>query len=230
MGSFEILDRGAGEQARLYLASPGPSDAAPGRAGVVVLHPWWGLNGDVIAYCDRLASAGFTVAAPDLFDGKVAATIEDADALSNAADEAVVGQIVLAAVDRLSQRLGPDRPVAVLGFSFGAAWAIWAPTKRPALRATVVYYGTWAGSILNGTTVPVLGHFAETDPYETPERVSEFEKGLADAGREAATYQYPGTSHWFAEPSRPEYRREAAELAFERTTSFLESHLGRPVS
>jgi dienelactone hydrolase len=36
---------------------------------------------------------------------------------------------------------------------------------------------------------------------------------------------YPGTGHWFAEPSRDAYRPDAAELAFERTVGFLREHL-----
>ena len=36
-------------------------ERATGGPGVVVLHPWWGLNDDVISYADRLAATGFLV-------------------------------------------------------------------------------------------------------------------------------------------------------------------------
>jgi carboxymethylenebutenolidase len=192
------------------------------RAGVVVLHPWWGLNDDVIAYADRLAAAGYAIVAPDMFGGQIATEIEDADRLSGTMDEETGKTITLAAVDRLAERLPPGAPLAALGFSFGAAWAIWAPIERGRVVATVVYYGTWTGTVLGKAHVPVLGHFAEDDPYETAETVAEFEQGLRDAGREATIHRYPGAGHWFAEPSRDAYRPEAAELAFERTIAFLE--------
>ena len=220
MGGFETIEAG-GTTARLYTAG----DVGHGAPGVVILHAWWGLNDDVITYADRMAAAGFAVAAPDLFDGKIATTIDDADRLSSDADEGSCETIVAAAVDRLAERLGPDAPLAAVGFSFGAAWAIWAPTERDRVRATVVYYGTWVDSVLGRATVPVLGHFAEDDPYETAETVTEFEQGLRDAGREAIIQRYPGTGHWFAEPSRDAYRPEDAELAFERTVAFLRQHL-----
>jgi carboxymethylenebutenolidase len=218
VGKFETIEAG-GTSSRLYAAG----DLSVGKPGVVLLHAWWGLNDDLVAYADRLAAAGFAVVAPDLFGGKVASTIEEAERLSGAAEanEAAIQAIVLGTVDQLADRLGPAAKLAALGFSFGAAWAIWAPTQRDRLLATVVYYGTWVGPVLGRATTPVLGHFAEDDPNESAETVSEFEQGLRDAGREATIHRYPGTGHWFAEPSRDAYRPEAAELAFERTVAFL---------
>lgn len=203
-------------------------DFAPGAPGVVVFHAWWGLNQDVVAYVDRLAAAGFAVVAPDLFGGQVASTVEEAERLAGSSDETAVDAIALAAVDRLADRLGPTAKLAVLGFSYGAALAISTPTERDRLAASVVYYGTYTGSILTRARVPVLGHFAETDPYETDEGVAEFEEGLRSAGRDVVIHRYPGTGHWFAEPSRDAYRAEAADLAFERTVAFLGRHLGSP--
>jgi len=220
MGTFETVDAG-GATARTYMTG----GADPGTPGVIVLHPWWGLNEDVIAYADRLAAEGYAVMAPDMFGGEVATAVDDADRLSSEMSEAVGEAITLAAVDALGERLGPGVPLAALGFSFGAAWAIWAPTQRDRVLATIVYYGTWVDSVLGRAKVPVLGHFAEDDPYETAETVTEFEQGLRDAGREATIHRYPGTGHWFAEPSRDAYQPEAAELAFERTVAFLRDGL-----
>jgi carboxymethylenebutenolidase len=212
----------AGDQpARAHVRIP---DGA--GAGVVVLHPWWGLNADVIAYADRLAGAGFAVLAPDMFSGKVTAEIDEAEKLAGEGDK-VADTIAFAAVDELDRRLGGDAPLGVLGFSFGAAYALWAPSERPRLSATVVYYGTYTDDFLKRSTAPVLGHFAENDPYESAEGVAELEAALRDAGREVELHTYPGTGHWFAEPSRDAYRPEAAELAFERTVAFLRGRLLR---
>jgi carboxymethylenebutenolidase len=218
MGQFSTFEA-LGRPAREYVASNPGSDAA----GVVVLHPWWGLNDDVIAYADRLAAAGFAVVAPDLFDGQVASTIEDAERLASSGDASLeaLNAIVLASIDRLAVRLGPASKLAALGFSFGAHWAMWAPTERDRVLASVVYYGSTGGGVLKRSTAPVLGHFAETDPYETEEGVAEFEATLRSAGREVTIHRYPGTGHWFAEPSQDAYRPEAADLAFNRTVEFL---------
>ena len=220
MGSFETIDVAA-TSARLYAAGV---DHA-GTPGVLILHPWWGLNDDVISYADRLADNGFAAVAPDLFGGQVATTIEEAERLARGADEEAGNAIVLATLDRLTERLGTTSKLAAIGFSFGAHWAMWSPVERDQVVASVLYYGTTGGSVLTDASVPVLGHFAETDPYETAEWVAEFEETLRSAGRDVVIHRYPGTGHWFAEPSRDTYRPEAAELAFERTVAFLRNHL-----
>jgi carboxymethylenebutenolidase len=216
MGKFETIEAGD-TTTRLYVAG----DVEPGAPGVVAFHAWWGLNDDVVGYADRLVAAGFAVVVPDMFGGQVASTIEEADRLSGSADEAACDAIALAAVDQLADRLGPEAKLAALGFSFGAAWAMWSPAERERLVASVVYYGSISGPSLSRSSVPVLGHFAETDPYESDEGIAEFEATLRSAGRDVVIHRYPGTGHWFAEPSRDAYRPDAADLAFERTVAFL---------
>jgi carboxymethylenebutenolidase len=204
------------------------SHTASRSAGVIVLHPWWGLNADILAFADRLAASGFTVAAPDLFDGKVATSVEEAERLSAAAEEDsdALGEQVLGSVDALLERIG-DRSarLGVVGFSFGAGWALWLPSKRPECVATVVYYGTLEGPSLTRATAHVLGHFAENDQFEPSEAISALEGTLHGAGRDAQLITYPGTGHWFAEPSNAAYVADAAELAFERTVEFLKRQL-----
>jgi carboxymethylenebutenolidase len=222
MGEFETLTVG-GTSTRQYVAGI----AGPPTPGVVLLHAWWGLNDDVAAYADRLADAGFAVVAPDLYgDGHVATTIEDAERSAQAADgdADAVDAIVLAAIDRLTERLGPGARLAAVGFSFGAHWTMWAPTQRDQVVASVIYYGT-TGDGLTEASAPVIGHFAEDDPYESTEWVDEFGAILRSAGREVAIHRYPDTGHWFAEPTRDAYRPEAADLAFERTVAFLRKQL-----
>jgi carboxymethylenebutenolidase len=220
---FETIEAG-GVTSRVYASG----DARAGAPGVVVFHPWWGLNDDVVAYADRLAAAGFGAAAPDLYGGPVASTIEEAERLSDSIDEAAADAIALATVDRLADRLGPTAKLAAVGFSLGGAWSMWSPAERDRLVASVVYYGSIEGPSLTRASVPVLGHFAETDPYESEDGIAAFESTLRSAGRDVVIHRYPGTGHWFAEPSRDAYRAEAADLAFERTISFLARNLGRP--
>jgi carboxymethylenebutenolidase len=219
MGRFEDLEAGALHR-RQYVAD---GDEGP---GVVVFHPWWGLNGDVLAFVDRLAASGFRVAAPDLFGGRVATTVEEAERLAQEAEQAddELEAIARAALDGLAARVGDGR-IGTLGFSFGAAWALWVGAERPAVAATVVYYGTMLGPSLARGSAPVLGHFAADDPFEPPESVDAFVAALREAGRSVEIHRYAGTGHWFCEPSQDAYVSADAELAFERTVAFLRGNL-----
>jgi carboxymethylenebutenolidase len=208
-----------GESARLYACGPGGP-----ATRVVVFHPWWGLNDDVIAYADRLATAGFSVVAPDLVRGRIASTIEEAEDLATSKDDKHADAVALAAIDRLAGT-GSAARVGVVGFSMGAAWALWCAAQRPAVAASVAYYGSMQGPSLARATVPVLGHFAEADPYEPDEAVEAFERTLREAGRSVVIHRYAGTGHWFAEPSRDAWRPDGANLAFDRTVKFLRENV-----
>ena len=222
MGAWQTIEVD-GRAVRCHVAGP----TAPGTPGVLLVNARWGLNDDLRAYADRLATDGFVVLAPDLYGGTVVDTVDEAERMSGSLDEAASDAIALAALDSLTGRLGPGARVATMGFSLGVPWAIWAPAERPgAVRGSVVYYGTVGGPVLARSDVPVLGHFAADDPYEPEESVTAFETALRDAGRDVTIHRYPGTGHWFAEPSRDAYRADAAELAHARTLAFLRARLG----
>ena len=207
----------AGQRVRAYVADTAAADSP----GVVVFHAWWGLNDDVTAFADRLAEAGFFAIAPDLYGGAVTAEVDEAKRLTGTVDEEHGNAIALAAVERLARRPGASPAIGAVGFSFGAHWAVWTPSQHDGSGPSVVYYGTTGGPVLAQRGGPVLGHFAEDDPFEGPEDIAAFEEGLREGGRLTTIHLYPDTGHWFAEPSRDAYRKEAADLAFERTVEFL---------
>ncbi len=95
--------------------------------GVLVLHAWWGLNDTIKALCTRLSEAGFVAFAPDLYHGKVAATIPEAEVLSKALDANFLQARaeVVEATHFLNERAGStDRGLAAIGFSLGASYAL----------------------------------------------------------------------------------------------------------
>lgn len=223
MGSW--LDDGPGGN-RAYLATPERGNGA----GILVLHAWWGLTPDFTAICDRLAANGFVALAPDLYpDGATAQTISEAEELRDALDESgdeTDGVIQQAAEQLLDLPGVTGARIGVIGFSLGAYWALQLSQSRPELvDAAVTVYGTDDGDYRTATAA-YLGHFAENDDYEPLDLVRTLETRIRAAGREATFYTYPGTSHWFFEPSRGDvYNAEAAELVWERTLAFLKEQL-----
>lgn len=207
-----------------YLAVPSSGKGSP----VLVLHAWWGLNDTIKAFCKRLAEAGFVAFAPDLYHGKVADTIEDAEALGSALDanfHQAKAEIAEAA-RFLNERAGDGgearRGLAVVGFSLGVYYALDLAAAHPELiHSVVIFYGSGDGDYSNSRAA-YLGHFAEEDEYEPRANVEALEESLRRAGRPVTFHYYPGTGHWFFEPDRVDaYNEAAAKLAWERTLAFL---------
>lgn len=226
------------------LATPGGGDTAPASTprmasgylassasgpapGILALHAWWGLNDTFRAVADRLAAEGFCALAPDIFgDGSVVTTVEEAQARIEALDEVGAEQAILGAIARLQAEPGvAGGPLGVIGFSMGAAFAMWVSARAPdVIRATVAVYGS-GGSGSGRSAVQV--HAAQDDAWQPEEETAEMEAELRTAGREVESFRYPGTRHWFLEPDRPEYDPDATALAWSRIVPFLRTRLTR---
>jgi carboxymethylenebutenolidase len=193
--------------------------------GVLVLHAWWGLNPFIRTLCDRLAREGFVVLAPDLYHGRIASTIEEAESRMSGLKWEMVQSEVLRAVDKL-RSLSATKSVGVVGLSLGASWSLWLSCTRPeAVSAVVTFYG--AETLNYGEARAAFQcHFAAEDPYVLPDGRQHFEDRLRSSGRQFEIHDYPGTHHWFFEEDRPEaYDKGAASLAWRRTLGFLRDHL-----
>jgi len=216
----EIKLEANGKQHNAYLVSP-----ASGGPGVLVLPSWFGLKPYFKEVCDRLAQEGYTALGLDYYDGRIGTTIEEAQVLQEQveSDPESMGAMVKAAKDHLAS-LQRDRPVAIVGFSMGTDWAVISAANEPGVAAIVLFYGGWIGDFSNMKS-KVLGHYAETDKYQPPQRTNGMVENMKAAGVDVTIYTYPGTAHWFMEEDRPEYNPSAASLAWERTVAFLKQSL-----
>ena len=204
-----------------FLAIP-PAGKGP---GVLVLHAWWGLNDTVKAFCTRLAESGFIAVAPDLYHGKVADNIADAETLVKALNsnhrqaETEIADATMFLNDRVGQA---DRGLAVIGFSLGANYALDLAAADPEhIRSVVLFYGT-GGDDFSHSRAAYLGHFAENDEFEPQAGVDDLEESLRRAGRPVTFHTYKGTGHWFFGSDRWQaYNQAAAGLAWGRTLAFL---------
>jgi carboxymethylenebutenolidase len=195
--------------------------------GVIVLHAWWGLNDFFKELCDRLAQAGFVALAPDLYAGKLASSIPEAEQLISELNGPEAEATIIGALDYLRQHAPVQgQKLGAIGFSLGAAYALWLSTVKPQdVGAVVVFYGTGEADFKLAQAA-YLGHYAETDEWESPEYILQVEANLRAAGREVTFHTYPGTGHWFFESNRPDaYNADAARLAWDRTIAFLKSRL-----
>ena len=209
-----------GQPASGYLAIPAQSNAP----GVLVLHAWWGLNPFFERLCDRLALEGFVAFAPDLNSGKIGKTVDEAKQIMSESDSERKQEVAAASVDYLRSR--PEvrkEPLAMIGFSMGAAWALELASEFPAeIGKVILFYGV-NNPDFSKIKAEIIGHFSDVDEWEPLDGIQAMELGMHAAGLNPTFHIYPDKSHWFFEKDRPEYDSEAAEIAWQRTIDFLHS-------
>jgi carboxymethylenebutenolidase len=215
----EIELEANGKPVRAYLAS------SNGGPGVLVLPSWFGLKPFFREVCDRLAQSGYTALGLDYYNGQVGRTVEEAQVLQEGveSDMDAMSAVVRSAKDHLLS-LQSGRPIGIVGFSMGTDWAVMTAASEPAVAATVLFYGSYTDDFSHMKS-RVLGHYAEHDQYQSPQRTKSMVDALKAAGVDVTTYDYPGTAHWFMEEDRPEYDPAAATLAWDRTHKFLKESL-----
>jgi len=192
-------------------------------SGVLLFHAWWGLKPFFKQTCNRIAEQGFTVLAPDLMDGKIAKTIDEAKELINNMDEEFTGDIVNAAKDHL--RGITKGKIGTIGFSMGGGWALDVASHfSNQVGAVVLYYGNGEADY-GKIASKVMGHFSDADEWEPMEYVNNTFDELKKASVDCTMHIYPDAAHWFMEDDRPEYDPQAAKLAWERTYKFLKENL-----
>lgn len=192
-----------GSTARGYIARP-PAGRGP---GVLVIQEWWGLSPDLVKVADRLAAAGFTALAPDLFHGEVA-THDEMDKAARLMSEMPpdrAARDMSGAVDFLLADAGATGDgIGVVGFCMGGMLTFLVAANRgDAVKAAVPFYGFPTGDAepdWSGLTAVVRGHMAENDDFFGPEAAAALESKLRGLGKDVTLTMHPGTGHAFMGP------------------------------
>lgn len=208
-----------------YLSLP-PGAKTPVPA-VVVIHEWWGLNGHIKHWADRLAADGYAALAVDLYGTKVATTPDEAMALMKSVDNEAARKTLGAAHRFLAEdpRIAANKR-GVIGWCFGGGWSLQHALSTPDLDAAVVYYGRLVDDpqALSSISAPVLGVFGNLDEGIPPASVDAFEGAMKEAGRPLKVLRFDAP-HAFANPSSKRYREEAAASAWTEVRAFLAENL-----
>ncbi|MCH8865571.1 MAG: dienelactone hydrolase family protein [Proteobacteria bacterium] len=206
-----------------------PSDMVEPLPAIIVIHEWWGLNDNVRAMADRLASEGYIVLAVDLYAGKTATNAEVARhmMLSVVENSAAAVHNIRRAYAFVSETAGAPS-IGSLGWCFGGGWSLNMAMLFPDdLDATVIYYGqiTDDEEKLRPINVPILGLFGADDTGISVQSVRRFEEALERLRKKYEIHIYPGVGHAFANPSGNNYNAEAADDAWMRTLEFFGRNL-----
>lgn len=215
-----------GHNARGYLATP----ASGSGPGVIVLQEWWGLVPQIKAVCDRLAEAGFTALAPDLYHGEMAehTEMDKAGELMTNLPPDRAAKDMLGAIDvLLAHDACASDTVGVTGFCMGGLLTLrLCALGGSKISVAAPFYGAPLGDDSidwSGVEAKIEGHFAEVDDFFPPEACEALAQQLRDAGKDCVFHVYPGTGHGFTNEENPmgAWNAEATELAWGRAVALL---------
>lgn len=193
--------------------------------GLVLIHEWWGLTSHVRTQVRRFAEVGFYVIAPDLYDGKIARTAEEALALSQALGDA--GPVrVNAAISALKTHNRCNGKIAVIGFQMGGEMAYHAALHHTDLRAAVVFYGKPDDFLpmMPADETPILAFYGDQDPAAPPDVLKHVREALAAAPGHGEVVVYPGATSEFFDDEGANFLPNSASDAWSRTLDFLTIH------
>ncbi len=187
-------------------------------AEVILFHHAQGLTPGVVAFADELRRAGHTVHAPDLYDGRTFATLDDGIAYAQEVGFDALLERGVRTADPLPQEL------VYAGFSLGVMPAQKLAQTRPGARGALLLHACLPSSEF-GTSwpanVPVQIHAADGDPFFVEDGDLEAARALAESAENAELFLYPGEQHLFADSRLPSYDADAAALLTRRVLDFL---------
>ena len=188
-------------------------------AELLLFHHAHGLTAGVLSFADELRAAGHVVHAPDLYDGKTFADLDDGVGYAREVGFDTIGERGRLAAE------GLPNEIVYAGFSLGAMPAQMLAQTRSGAKGALLFHSAIPPTEFGGPWpqgVPLQIHLMEADEWAL--------EGDLDAAREldetvesAELFLYPGDRHLFADNSLPDYDESAATLLKQRVLSFLDN-------
>jgi dienelactone hydrolase len=187
-------------------------------AEVLLFHHALGLTAGCVAIADDLRAAGHVVHAPDLYDGRTFAAMDEGVEYAQQ-----VGFDTILERGRLAAGSLPNELVYA-GISLGVLPAQLLAQTRPGAKGLLAvsacippeeFGGPWPAG------VPVQIHMMDADPIVVHEGDLDAARRLAQTVEDSELFLYPGDRHLFADRSLPAHSEDAAALLKERVLGFL---------
>ncbi|GFS24763.1 protein usf-like [Elysia marginata] len=205
-------------------------DVSHATAAIIVMQEWWGMNEHILGTAGQIAErSGLVTLVPDIYRGKVATDRETAGHYSADLDWRGAVADVDACAKFLKQK--GCKKVGMTGFCQGGAMTIAVVACCDIIDAAVPFYGIPNKSRLdvdlNNIKCPLQCHFGEEDEVvglSSPADYTALKSKLTELNKQFEFYTYKA-GHGFANATRPNFNKDAAELSFSRMYSFFEKHL-----
>jgi len=196
------------------------------KGGLVVIQEIFGVNHHIRAMCDRFAAIGYTAIAPQVFDRFVRDFESGYSPDEIAHARSYLGNLnfdlMMKDIEASVANLKGVGPIGIVGYCMGGTADFLAACRVNGLSAAVAYYGGMIGKFADEKPkCPLQMHFGEKDEGIPMSTVEEIKKKQP----QAETYTYPDAPHGFDCDERASFRKEASDLAWQRTTEFLAKNL-----
>ena len=214
-----------------YVVTP---DSAVKTPAVVLASAVHGVDADIRAIADELASHGYIAAAPDLFWRTIPGPLGRDDDRTKERSQPRLQRIregeadmadTLAEVRKLSQFNGR---AAAMGFCYGGPYAILGP-KRLGYDAGISCHGTQMIDFMNeleGVTQPVCIIWGDRD-HAAPPEVQEAYRKVPARMKNVEVHIFPGVLHGYMMRSNPKaFDQKTYDFTMERTLAILDGLRG----
>jgi dienelactone hydrolase len=188
-------------------------------ATVALFHSALGVRPGVDDAAELLRSRGHEVRVVDQYAGRVFDDYETA--------MAYVEEVGFPALMAKALELTADLPdgFVTAGFSNGGGMAEFVAGSRP-VSGVLMLSGALDPAEIGLTWprgVPAQIHYTVDDPFRSQEGIDAVVAAAEAAGAAVEIFDYPGSGHLFADPSKAdEYQPAEAALMWERVTGFLD--------
>lgn len=207
------------------------------RPGVLVVHEWWGHNEFARDQAEKLAAAGYTAFALDMYgEGKVTDHPQEAQAFMKEAtgDPEAMQARFAAALKQLRghSTVDGDR-IAAQGYCFGGAVVLNMARLGMDLDGVVSYHGSLGSPISpepGDISARIQVYTGGADQMVPADQVGEFVTSMQEAEADFAVTSFPGARHSFMNPGADAiadehdmpvgYNQAAAERSWEGTMQF----------
>lgn len=219
--------------------------AMPEGAGpfpiVLVVEEIFGVHDYIKDICRRLAKAGYTAVAPELFarQGDVSKMTDVQEivreVVSKTPDAQVMGDLDATAAWAASEAKGDAGRIGITGWCRGGR-TVWLYAAHSAnLKAGVAWYGNFGGTrsaiqpktaadVIADIRAPILGLYGAADTGIPVADVDKAREAAKAAGKDVEIVVFPDAPHGFHADYRPSYRKGPAEDGWGRMLSWFRQH------
>jgi carboxymethylenebutenolidase len=193
--------------------------------GLVVVQEIFGVNAHMRLVAERLASFGYRVLAPAMFDraepgtelGYTQADMQKGMALRGK----ISNEQIEMDIEATAAAFG-GKPVGIIGYCWGGAISWVGATKSQKFKAASCWYGGGIASMKDLVpNCPVQMHFGGLDAHIPMSDVEAIKAAQPDVD----VFVYPDADHGFGCEERPSFNAAANELAELRSLAFFAEHL-----